>query len=489
MKLEDLVTALDSARLVGSGETVITGLSYDSRSTRPGDLFIAVQGTHCDTHCDGSRFAAQAVERGAAAVLTDRPLDPALPVPRLRVEDARAAKARVAAEFYRHPSRSLDCVGVTGTNGKTTVTHMLKSILDMDGRSTGLIGTIHHQIGKRTVVSRNTTPDPVELQRYLAEMVDENQSTAVMEVSSHALSQDRVGQVDFKVGIFTNLTRDHLDYHGTMEAYAEAKSRLFRMLPEDAAAVINGDDPAAKAMAKAARCRVVRYGFSPGCQVTAELRRLDIDGFSMILETPEGAVDVTSRLPGRFNVMNALAASAAALALGAPLSAVKIGLETLRSIRGRMESVDCGQDFRVIVDYAHTHDALKNLLSHLKPLTAGRLITVFGCGGDRDRTKRPLMAQAAAALSDHLFVTSDNPRSEDPGAIIEDILKGVEKGTPLTVEPDRKSAIEQAIAMAAGGDIVVIAGKGHENYQILKDETVDFDDRTVAEEALWTRYR
>jgi UDP-N-acetylmuramoyl-L-alanyl-D-glutamate--2,6-diaminopimelate ligase len=223
--------------------------------------------------------------------------------------------------------------------------------------------------------------------------------------------------------------------------------------------------------------------------VTAELRRLDIDGFSMILKTPAGEVDVTSRLPGRFNVMNALAASGAALAMGVPLSSIKLGFETLRSIRGRMESVDCGQDFRVIVDYAHTNDALQNLLTHLKPLTAGRLITVFGCGGDRDRTKRPLMAKAAASSSDHVIITSDNPRTEDPQAIIRDILEGVEKGTPHTVEPDRKAAIEQAVARAKGGDIVVIAGKGHENYQVLKDGTVDFDDRTVAEEALWTRYR
>jgi len=422
-------------------------------------------------------------------VLAERPVEPRPPVPLVLVKDARRAKARVAAEFYRHPARRLDCVGVTGTNGKTTVSYMIRAVLEQDGRPTGLIGTISHLIGKRVVTSTNTTPDPIELQRYLAEMVDENLSAAVMEVSSHALVQARVGHLPFRVGVFTNLSREHLDYHNTMEEYGRAKSLLFASLPPEATAVINADDPAGAEMEAACRCPVVRYGFSPGAEVTAEVRRLDIDGFSMILHSPWGSVDVTSRLPGRFNVMNALAASAAALALGASPAAVKSGFETLKSIRGRMESVDCGQDFRVIVDYAHTHDALANILSSLRPLTSGRLITVFGCGGDRDRTKRPLMARAATSLSDYTVITSDNPRTEDPEGIIRDILRGVEETGRVDVEPDRRSAIERAIGMARGGDIVVIAGKGHENYQILKEGTIEFDDRRVAEEALWNRYR
>jgi UDP-N-acetylmuramoyl-L-alanyl-D-glutamate--2,6-diaminopimelate ligase len=485
MKLEDLVDRLPDVKILGSGAVEISGLCYDSRSASPGDLFFAVQGTFCD----GSRYALEAVERGGVAVLTDKPIEPRPSVPVALVKDARSAKAHVASVFYRHPSRRLDCVGITGTNGKTTVSYMLNSILEQDGRPTGLVGTICHRIGEKSVPSTNTTPDPIDLQRYLAEMVDQNLSAAVMEVSSHALVQARVGLLHFKAGVFTNLTREHLDYHITMEEYERAKSLLFASLPNSATAVINADDPAAGAMQEACRCPVVRYGFSRGVEVTAELRRMDIDGFSMILKTPKGDVDVTSRLPGRFNVMNAMAASAAAMALGASLAAVKSGFESLKSIKGRLESIDCGQDFRIIVDYAHTSDALMNLLSNLKPLTQGRLITVFGCGGDRDRSKRPLMAKAATSLSNHTVITSDNPRTEDPETIIQDILKGVVGDGNYDVEIDRKKAIETAINMAGGGDIVVIAGKGHENYQILKDGTVEFDDRLVAERALWNRYR
>lgn len=484
MRLEELCTIVPGAHITGEGSRVISGLCYDSRSVKAGDLFIAVMGT--SSH--GNRFAGQALQHGAAALMTDRPIDGLHDVPVVLVPDARAAKAKVAAHFYRHPSQRISCIGITGTNGKTTVSYMLKAILEQDGQSTGLIGTIRHHVGKRTVISKNTTPDAVDLQRFLAEMVDENLNRAIMEVSSHALTQDRVGEVVFNTGVFTNLSREHLDYHESMEAYGRAKALLFSSLPHDAVAVINADDPAGAQMAEACRCPVLHYGFCPGVDVTVEVRRLDIDGFSLILKTPAGDVDITSRLPGRFNVVNAMAASAAALSLGVPLSAIKSGFETLRSIEGRMESIDCGQDFRVIVDYAHTPDALENILSNLKPITMGRLITVFGCGGDRDRSKRPLMAEAATSLSTHTLITSDNPRTEDPGRIIDDILQGVVPGISCEVEPDRKRAIEAAIAMARGGDIVVIAGKGHENYQILNDGTVDFDDRQVAKETLWNLY-
>jgi len=484
MKLEELCIPVPGAHITGDGSRVISGLSYNSRSVKAGDLFIAVQGTA--SH--GNRFAQEAIRQGAIALMTDKPIDGHHDVPVIFVPDARTAKAEVAAHFYRHPSQRLSCIGITGTNGKTTVSYMLKAILEQDGQSTGLIGTIRHHVGKRTETSKNTTPDSVDLQRYLAEMVDENQARSIMEVSSHALSQNRVGEVVFKTGVFTNLSREHLDYHASMEAYGDAKALLFSSLPPDAVAVINADDPAGEKMIQACRCPVIRYGFCPGVDVTAEVRRLDIDGFSLILKTPLGEVDITSRLPGRFNVVNAMAASAAAISLDAPLSAIKSGFETLRSIEGRMESIDCGQDFRVIVDYAHTPDALENILSNLKPITVGRLITVFGCGGDRDRSKRPLMAEAAGSLSTHSFITSDNPRTEDPRRIIDDILQGIVPGISYDVEPDRKRAIEAAIAMARGGDIVVIAGKGHENYQILNDGTVDFDDRQVTKETLWNLY-
>lgn len=484
MRLEELLAGLPGVEISKHCESAITGLSYDSRDSRPGDLFFAVQGTYCS----GNRYINDAMEKGAVAVLSDSQVEPEPQIPVAIVKDARSAKARIAARFYRHPSQRLDCIGITGTNGKTSVSYMLKSIMEQDGRPTGLVGTICHQIGKRIVQSKNTTPDAVDLQRFLAEMVDDNMSAAVMEVSSHALTQARVEGIAFRVGVFTNLSREHLDYHDNMEKYAQAKCLLFSALPPGAVAVINADDPAGATMADVCTCPVIRYGFSPGTDVTVDLRRLDAEGFYMILKTPKGDIDISSRLPGRFNVLNAMAAAAAAISLDVPLSAVKSGIETLKYIRGRMESIDCGQDFRVIVDYAHTSDALKNILENLKPLTACRLITVFGCGGDRDRTKRPLMAEVATGMSDHTIITSDNPRTEDPDEIIRDILAGVVKDASYQVEPDRKRAIEDAIAMASGGDIVVIAGKGHEDYQILKQGTIAFDDSQVAKEAIWNRY-
>jgi len=293
MKLEDLLSGYPVAKITGSKDTLISGLSYDSRSTSPGDLFIAVQGTNSD----GCRYIADAVERGAAAVVFDRPVKEDLGTVTVLVDDARSAKACLASRFYKQPSTRLDCVGVTGTNGKTTVSYMLKSILEQDGRPTGIIGTINYQIGKTVIPSKNTTPDPIDLQNYLAQMVDENMSAAVMEVSSHALVQERTGNVDFKVGVYTNLTREHLDYHETMEEYRRVKSLLFNSLSSDATAVLNGDDPSSAVMAGVCSCPILRYGFAEGVDVTAKLRRLDIDGFSMILKSPVGEVDITSRLP------------------------------------------------------------------------------------------------------------------------------------------------------------------------------------------------
>jgi len=481
MKLKDLLRGEYGAAAAGCEDTVVSGLSYDSRTTRPGDLFFAVQGTFDD----GNAYIAEAIERGAVAVVSGRDVELPPGVPLLLVRDERHAKGALASRFWGHPSRRLKCVGVTGTNGKTTTGHMVRSILEQNGWSTGLIRTIQHIVGQKKIQARTTTPDAVDIQRYLAQMVDENQDAAVLEASSHALVQSRTESVRFAVGVFTNLSREHLDYHQTMEDYRKAKELLFASLDPDATAVINADDPAGGFMAAASRCPVLTYGLGDRADVRGDIRRLDIDGFSMILTTPAGAIDVTSRLLGRHNVSNALAASASAVALGVPLQACKAGLEALSSVPGRVETVDVGQDFRVIVDYAHTDDALRKLLENLRHLTAGRLITVFGCGGDRDVFKRPLMAQAATTLSDLTIVTSDNPRSEDPHKIIDDILNGCASGSNVRVESDRRAAIEMAITEARGGDIVAIAGKGHEDYQILNTGVVDFDDRDVAREALW----
>jgi UDP-N-acetylmuramoyl-L-alanyl-D-glutamate--2,6-diaminopimelate ligase len=481
MKLNKLVEQYGEASVLGPDDVVLSGLSCDSRSTRPGDLFFAVQGTFKD----GSAFISEALERGAVAVVSSREL--ALPgtVPLVLVEDERRAKGVLSSLFFGRPSQRLLCIGLTGTNGKTTTSWMIRSILEQNGFSTGMLGTIQHRVGSESIRATTTTPDAVDIQKYLARMVDDNHDAAVLEVSSHALVQSRAEGVQFGVGVFTNLTREHMDYHGSMEEYRRAKSILFAGLAPTATAVLNDDDPNSEEMAAVCACPVITYGLTRRADVYGEVRRLDIDGFSMIVKSPAGSVDVTSRLLGRYNVSNALAAAAAAVAMNVPLSAVKAGIEALRAVPGRVETIDVGQDFRVIVDYAHTDDALRKLLENLCRLTSGRLITVFGCGGDRDAFKRPLMAEAATSLSDLTVITSDNPRSEDAAHIIDDILKGCASGAAVKVEPDRRAAIEYAIGEARGGDIVAIAGKGHEDYQILNSGRVDFDDRKVAREALW----
>jgi UDP-N-acetylmuramoyl-L-alanyl-D-glutamate--2,6-diaminopimelate ligase len=406
------------------------------------------------------------------------------------VPDVPVARALVADAFYGHPSRRMDMVGVTGTNGKTTTTWMLRAMLAMDGRSTGLVGTLGAWIGARHEPLAHTTPDALQLQRLLARMVDENLSTCVMEVSSHALVQRRVHGIAFDVGVFTNVTPDHLDYHGTMEAYAAAKGRLFEELPEDSTAVLNASDPASRVYRLSTAARVLSYGIDVPCDVRAVVQRLDADGTRLGVSAPDFglSLDVSTRLVGRHNVQNALAATASALALGLPPAAIATGLESLPAVPGRLEPVLCGQDFRVIVDYAHTPDALEKVLELLRPLTAGRLSVVFGCGGDRDRSKRPLMGRAVAAAADRLYVTSDNPRSEDPEAILDEIVAGIPPARRADIVrlADRRAAIQRACAEAQGGDIVLIAGKGHETTQTIGAEVLPFDDRAVAKEVLWS---
>ena len=483
--IEPLHDALPAVEHAGP-DARVSGLCIDSRCARPGDLFFAAAGARAD----GLRFAHEAVERGAVAVLADRPAELPPQTAFVGVSDVSAAKAILADRFFGQPSKRLDVVGITGTNGKTTTSFMLRSILTMDGRSAGLIGTLGAWIGQRHEPLPNTTPDAVELQRLLARMVDDNLSAAVMEVSSHALVQQRASQVDFDVGVFTNLTPDHLDYHGTMDAYAAAKGRLFEMLDSDGTAVLNASDPRSRQYRLGTRARVLQFALNAPADVRADVLRLDSDGTQFHVSAPEFGLDlrIASRLVGRHNVENALAAATAALALGLPPHAIATGLQGLTAVPGRLEPVSCGQDFRVLVDYAHTPDALEKVLDLLRPLTRGRLLVVFGCGGDRDRAKRPLMGRAVAEAADRLFVTSDNPRSEDPQAILDDIYTGIEpEGRARAVrEPDRREAIRRACAEAHGGDIVLIAGKGHEAVQIMGDDALPFDDRQVAREVLWS---
>lgn len=481
--LSDLLRAIDPLATEGDTALEITDLATDSRSVSAGALFFAVPGTRQD----GARFLAEAIGRGAAAVVVGADVQVSSEqVTVVRVADVRAAKAAIAARFYGYPSRDLKVVGVTGTNGKTTTCAMLRAIAEYDSGPAVSLGTIAYEIGARRERASNTTPDPITVQRYLAEGLAQGCRFAVMETSSHALSQQRVDGVEFAAAVFTNLTSEHLDYHQTMTAYRDAKARLFERLDRTAVAVLNADDPACRALRQRTRARVVTYGLARGAQVTARVRRIDIDGVSFLLRTPDGEIDINTRMLGRHNLMNAMAAATTAWALGFTAEAIRGGFQLLRGVRGRMEPIDCGQDFRVLVDYAHTDDALKNVLDNLRPLTRGRIITVFGCGGDRDRGKRARMGRVASGGSDVMVLTNDNPRSEDPLRILDEIRSGVGEGATATIEPDRRRAIEIALRAARGGDIVLIAGKGHEQEQILADAVIPFDDAQVAKEVLWS---
>ncbi len=480
MVLEALLGAsLPGAALRGDGGVVITGVATDSRRVRRGDLFVAVPGSRAD----GGEFAAEAVARGAVAVVAARPL--ALPVPVAVTGDLRAAAADLAAAFHGHPARALRVVGVTGTNGKTTTTFLLRALLEAAGRRTGLLGTVEYRVGERVLPAAHTTPGPAELQGLMADLRDAGCSDLVMEVSSHALHQGRVRGLGFAAAVFTNLTGDHLDYHGTPEAYRAAKGLLFESLAPDAAACLNGADPATPWFAARTAARVIRWGFAADADVRAEEVRTGPDGVKFLLRTPDGAAPVESPLLGRHNVENLLAAAAAASGLGLPADVIAPGLASRTDVPGRLERVDDGsRGFRVLVDYAHTDDALRRVLENLRAVTPGRLVVLCGCGGDRDRTKRPRMARAMADGADVCVLTSDNPRTEDPLAILEEMRAGLPPGADALVIPDRREAIAVAVGLARAGDTVLLAGKGHEATQVLRDTTVPFDDREEARRAL-----
>ncbi|MQL52316.1 UDP-N-acetylmuramoyl-L-alanyl-D-glutamate--2,6-diaminopimelate ligase [Desulfofundulus thermobenzoicus] len=459
----------------------VKGIAYDSRRVEPGFVFVAVPGFKTDGHL----FVEQALARGAVAVVIQK--DMVLPegLAFMRVTDSRLALALLSARFYGEPSRKLQLMGVTGTNGKTTTTHLLAAIYRAAGEKTGLIGTIASWIGGRRLPVEHTTPESLDLQQLLARMVAEGVGVAAMEVSSHALALKRVAGCRFTAGVFTNITRDHLDFHRDMDDYLRAKALLFQGLEEGAVAVINGDDPRSGQVMAVTRVPCYTYGLGEGVQVRAREINVTSRGVSFALNGPWGEARVNLKLTGYFNVYNSLAALTTAAARGVPLSLAVQALETVTGVPGRCELVDRGQDFTVVVDYAHTPDGLDNILKTARQFTAGRLITVFGCGGDRDRTKRPLMGEIAARLSDLAVVTSDNPRTEDPLRIIADVEEGVRRvRADYVVIPDRREAIRRAVAGAAAGDTVVIAGKGHEDYQIIGTARYPFDDRKEAARAI-----
>jgi UDP-N-acetylmuramoyl-L-alanyl-D-glutamate--2,6-diaminopimelate ligase len=465
----------------------VRNLAYDSRQVRQGDLFIALKGLKAA----GSDFADDAVARGAIGVVADRPPHAATSVPWVVVEDARQATASLAAEFYGHPSRSMSVVGITGTNGKTTTAYLLRSVFEAAGLKCGLLGTVTYLVGDEQETAARTTPEATEVQRMFRLMVDRGCRACVMEVSSHALALRRVDETRFAAGVFTNLTRDHLDYHGDMESYFSAKRRLFEMLPAGAPSIVNLDDPRGEALRRIV-ARPITYAINKPADVTPGPLSFTWEGLRFDVRTPAGPVHVRSKLVGRPNVSNILATVATATALELPVAAVERGLSTLDGVPGRFQVVSAAaDDITVVVDYAHTDDALKNLLETARPLARNRMITLFGCGGDRDRTKRPLMGAVASRLSDVVVITSDNPRSEDPLRIIEDIKRGVQtpsdRSTPFFAMVDRREAIRFAIKTAAPGDLVLLAGKGHEKSQVIGAIELPFDDVEIAREALEKR--
>jgi UDP-N-acetylmuramoyl-L-alanyl-D-glutamate--2,6-diaminopimelate ligase len=487
----DQVPGLTRSPSASSGpmlDAPCTGVTHDSRRAGRGAVFVALVGLKAN----GAVFAPQAIAAGASAVVAESPAPADVIVPWVVVNDARLALAWLSAEFFQHPSREMSVVGITGTNGKTTTSFLVSAILDAAGIQCGLMGTVTYRIGDRAFDATRTTPEAPELQAFMRDMVAGGCGACVMEVSSHALALRRVDGIRFAAAIFTNLTRDHLDFHVNMEDYFAAKRRLFEMLPADAPALINVDDPRGVSLMDVVS-RPVSYGINKPAEVSPGPLSYSLRGLDFEIRARRGVVHVRSRLVGRPNVYNILGAVGTALELDVPIAAIEDGLQRLRGVPGRFEVVSAAaDDVTVVVDYAHTDDALRNLLETARPMATSRLITVFGAGGDRDRTKRPLMGMVAARLSDVVVITSDNPRSEDPDRIIEEVKRGADAETrqsnaSIVTEVDRREAILKAVRGANPGDVVLIAGKGHEKYQVIGARRLAFDDIDVAREALEAR--
>ncbi|MBI4342375.1 MAG: UDP-N-acetylmuramoyl-L-alanyl-D-glutamate--2,6-diaminopimelate ligase [Candidatus Omnitrophica bacterium] len=499
MNLRDLLHGVTSDPVAA---VPVAGLACHSKQVRPGDLFVAIPGASMDGHA----FIEEAVARGASAVVAQH-----LPAsyrqgiassapgahaastracPCVTVRDSREALIAIARRFYGHPSSKLKLIGVTGTNGKTTTTYLLKTMLDAAGFRAGLLGTIVYQIGDRVLPSTNTTPGPLELQRYFAQMVGQGLQWCAMEVSSHALAQGRIDGLELEAAVFSNLGSDHLDYHKTRDAYAQAKRRLFNYLRPGGTAILNADDEYGRVLAETIPSRpIVTFGMERPAKVSVKQVLCSWQGISLILDTPWGVVPVTTPMLGRHNVWNIASAATALLALGVSPNAIRDGLASLDHVPGRLERVPNDAEINILIDYAHTGDALRLVLLSLRELTRGRLIVVFGCGGNRDQSKRPVMGKMAGLLADHVVLTSDNPRGEEPLDIIRQIKAGLPPGfTHFEVMPDREQAITTALSAAKRDDTVLIAGKGHEAYQLFQNISVPFSDRDVVERWIEARH-
>ncbi|MFH1230267.1 MAG: UDP-N-acetylmuramoyl-L-alanyl-D-glutamate--2,6-diaminopimelate ligase [Planctomycetota bacterium] len=496
-ELKPILLKLKGTKLYNFHNLEIKGISYNSKSVKPGDIFVAIPGSKTD----GNYFIPEALQSGAITIVSNKKLNLFTLIPHIITPNPRQALAIISNYFFKYPSNKLKIIGITGTNGKTTTAYLLKAILEKANNKVGLLGTIEYIIGERQIPAPVTTPESYDLQRYFSQMLKSNIAYAVIEVSSHSLVLNRVFGIKFHRAVFTNITRDHLDFHKTPSRYRQAKAILFKQLSPESIAVLNLDDQASKYYAKQTPAQIIGYhligkpyfGTSRKVKsssnittslVQAEIEESSIQGNSIILKTPIGEISIQSPLIGQHNVYNILAASATAISLGIPVDIIKEGIESVNTMRGRLELVETNTDYSVMVDFAHTDDALRNILCSLKPIVKGKIITVFGCGGDRDRGKRPLMGKVVCKYSDLFVITSDNPRSEDPLKIIKDIKRGIKRKSGCYTEPDRYEAIKKALSLARKNDLVLIAGKGHETYQIFKNTVKPFDDCEVVKSIL-----
>ncbi len=478
MKLSVLLGELEGFKIIGSEHLNITGIAFNSLEVKPGNIFVCISGFKTDGH----RYAEDAIARGAIAVMAERDLSE-LGVTCIVCENTRYALAKISAAFYGHPERKLRLIGITGTNGKTTTTYLVKSVLESLGYKVGLIGTNQNMIGTEIIPSKHTTPDSLELMQLFSKMADKGAEYVVMEVSSHSLALDRVTACTFDVGAFTNITQDHLDFHKTMENYLEAKGILYKL---SRVGVVNCDDSGAEYLLSASECdKMLTYGIDNECDMRAYDVNLSEKGVEFNVKYMGESYAVELGIPGEFSVYNALTALGCLVAAGIDMSEAVGGLKNARGVKGRVEVVETGRDFSVIIDYAHTPDGLYNVISTIRGFCKGRIITVFGCGGDRDALKRPKMGKIAAELSDFCVVTSDNPRTENPEKIIAEVVEGVKQGgCEYEVVTNRFEAIEYALDHAQKDDVVLLAGKGHETYQILSDRTISFDEREIVHKLL-----
>lgn len=492
MRLENLLRSIDDASVVGNPDVEITGITYDSRKTSPGSLFVAIQGLTTDGH----RFIVDALNAGAACVVlqkneADNESFLQRNAVKVIVKDSRKALAKLSGVFYNFPAKKLRLIGVTGTNGKTTSTYLIKSILESAGEKVGLIGTIENKVGGESIPAERTTPESLDINWMLHKMVEAGATSAVMEVSSHALALDRVHGFDFDIAVFSNLTHDHLDFHKTIDEYLRAKKSLFDGLRKsDAKAIYNLDDRFGSRMIEDCRARKYAYGLNPGVDIRAENIALSIERAQFEIVHNGKRFGVSSNLIGKFNVYNILASASAGIALGIETDIIKAGIENVKTVRGRFEQMYLPNGAVVVIDYSHTPDSLKKCLETIRDVLLlaegsrkmAKIITVFGCGGDRDRTKRPKMGRIATELSDVTIVTSDNPRSEDPEKIIDEIIVGVNREAEVIRESDRREAIIKGLRIVQRGDVLLLAGKGHEDYQVIGGRKFHFDEREIVEE-------